>query len=304
MRFGMDFGGTNLKVGLYENDGTEYAFLEEKLSRFTEQGDLLTNLIEHATQFIANQKVQAGGLAIKGLVDSKKGMLLQDIGAGELLAGKPLQTLFEKALGFPFIIDNDARAYMLGEWKFGAGKDFSTLVCMTLGTGLGCAQIINDAPYYGSDAVGGLLGGHLSIDKNGPECVCGQKGCFELYCSATALNKRVKNHLPQFNAQQDALPAFFAMVEDKNSAATELFNSFIEDLSIGVVNVIHAYNPQLVIIGGGVMNSSHLIIPALTKQVHKRAWTFPRKKVQIKTAELGNRAATMGIAFHPNFNLK
>jgi len=301
MRFGMDFGGTNLKAGIYKNNSNTVIFEEHKLQSFSAKGDLLSNLIQFARDLIAKHSVQCGGLAIKGLVDTQKGILLEDIGAGDMLAGKQLQKIFEKELNIPFVIDNDSRAYMLGEWQFGAGRHFNALVCMTLGTGLGCSIIADGKPYYGSDALGGLLGGHISIDRNGPLCTCGQKGCLELFCSATALNTIVKKTFNQFEAIDDALPNFFKMVSAGDKKALEINASFIENLSIGVVNVIHAFNPQLIIIGGGVMNSSELILPELTEKVHQRAWTYPRSKVQIKAAELGNRAATMGVAFHPVF---
>ena len=297
MRLGIDFGGTNLKAGIFDDQGNIIDFAEKKLVEFTKSGDLLNNLIDFAKEITGNNSVNKGGLAIKGLVDTKNGMVLEDIGAGNLLAGKKLQQIFEENLQIDFILDNDARAYMLGEWRFGAGKGSQSMVCMTLGTGLGCAVIVQGKPYYGSDVLGGLLGGHISIDRNGPQCNCGNFGCLESYCSATALNKRIKAIIEITG--DDILPEFFKMVEQKNDTAYKVLNDFINDLSIGIVNIIHAFNPELVVIGGGVTNSIHLFLPALTELVHERAWTFPRKKVQIKAASLGNKAAALGIAFHP-----
>jgi len=303
MRFGMDYGGTNLKAGIFTESGEAVNFVEEKLIKFTEKGDLLANLLEFAKKFIGSHRMQSGGFAIKGLVDTNKGIVLDDIGAGNLLAGRDLQKIFEQELQIPFVIDNDARAYMLGEWKFGAGRDTSSMVCMTLGTGLGCSVISQNVPYYGSDVLGGLLGGHISIDRNGPQCVCGQKGCLELYCSATALNKSVKKTLPQLQVYEDSLPHFFQLVANKDEKAEDIFIKFIDDLSVGIVNIIHAFNPELVVIGGGVMSSKELILPPLIEKVHQRAWTYPRNKVQIKAAELENKAAPLGIAFHPVFDI-
>lgn len=297
MRLGIDFGGTNLKAGIFDESGKVIEFKEQKLVNFTNSGDLLDNLLDFAKKIIGNNPVKKGGLAIKGLVDTKNGMVLEDIGAGNLLAGKKLQQIFEEKLQIDFILDNDARAYMLGEWKFGAGKESQSMVCMTLGTGLGCAVIVQGKPYYGSDVLGGLLGGHISIDRNGPQCNCGNLGCLESYCSATALNKRIKAEIEITG--EDVLPKFFEMVEQKNETVRKILNDFVNDLSIGIVNIIHAFNPELIVIGGGVTNSIHLFLPSLTELVHERAWTFPRKKVQIKVASLGNKAAALGIAFHP-----
>ena len=139
--------------------------------------------------------------------------------------------------------------------------------------------------------MGGLLGGHISINKNGPECPCGNKGCLELYCSATAFSKRIKDAHPELISSTDVLPEFFKLIECGNKKYQNTLKEFQEDLAIGIVNVIHAYGPDVVVLGGGVMNSGQLILPELIKLVHKRAWTFPREKIIIKVSELGNKAA-------------
>lgn len=297
MRFGIDYGGTNIKAGLYDEEGNRIKFIERKLVEFSASGKLLENIIMHAKDVIGDCKIISGGLAIKGLINTETGMVENDIGAGQLLAGINLKRIFTEELGFPFTIENDARAYAWGEYKFGAGKGSKAMVCMTLGTGLGCSLVTDNKPYCGADSLGGLLGGHISIDKNGPQCSCGNIGCLELYCSATALNNKVKDKIHFLSKEEDALPEFFLQVKSGNLECLEIFNEFINDLSIGVVNVIHAYGPDVVVIGGGVMNSADLIIPPLTKLVHNRAWTYPKGKVEIRSSLLGNNAAAIGVAF-------
>ncbi|MEO8399571.1 MAG: ROK family protein [Ignavibacteriaceae bacterium] len=297
MRFGMDFGGTNLKAGIFSEEGKLGKFLERKLIEFTSQGDLLSNLISYAKEFSSGYKLTGGGLAIKGLVNAETGILEDDIGAGSLLAGKNLKEIFGNALQIPFNIANDARAYAWGEYKFGAGVGSITMVCMTLGTGFGCAVVANGKPYQGSDSLGGLLGGHISIDRNGPECPCGNKGCVELYCSATAFMQRVIDEHSEFKNSKNILPDFFCSLKRNENKYLKTLHAFQDDLSIGIVNAIHAYGPDVVVIGGGVMNSAEIILPRLIELVHKRAWTFPREKVQIKAAMLGNKAAALGAAF-------
>ena len=299
MRFGMDFGGTNLKTGIFDESGETLRFVEQPLADFTKKGDLLENLIDHARQMVRDVDVHAGGLAIKGLINSDTGIMEDDVGAGLMFAGKNLRQPFADALGFPFVVENDARAYAWGEWKFGAGKGSKLLICMTLGTGLGCAVVKENQPYFGADVLGGILGGHISIDRFGPECACGNRGCAEIYCSATALMHRILNSHPKFHKLDDPLPDFFKSVQEIGGAYYETFRAYVEDLSIAVTNVIHAYGPDRVVLGGGVMNSANLILPELLPLVNKRAWTIPRGKVQICKAELGNTAAALGVAFHP-----
>jgi len=297
MRFGMDYGGTNIKAGVFDENGKSLRFVEKKLVGFSSSGNLLENLISHAKNIIGNYKIQSGGFAIKGLINTETGVLENDIGAGQMLAGINLKKTFSDELGFPFIVENDASAYAWGEYKFGAGKGSKAMVCMTLGTGYGCALVADGKPYCGSDSSGGLLGGHISIDKNGPECSCGNKGCLELYCSATALNKKVKDLYPALSNKVDVLPEFFLRVKKGDRQLLNTFNEFIDDLSIGIVNAIHAYGPDVVVLGGGVMNSADVILPPLIKLVHRRAWTYPKNKVEIRKSLLGNNAAAIGAAF-------
>src|SRR5690606_33593527 len=190
MRFGMDYGGTNLKAGLFGEAGETVAFEQTTLRDYvTTEGDgdgLLANLVAYARRLTEGHGVTAGGLAIKGLVDPALGGVAEDLGEGEWLAGRDLRAAFADALGVPFAVENDARAYAWGEWRFGAGRGTRVMACLTLGTGLGGALVAHGRPYHGADALGGILGGHLTIDRHGPECPCGSRGCLELYCSATA----------------------------------------------------------------------------------------------------------------------
>lgn len=300
MRLGIDCGGTNVKAGVYDEACNVIAFDEISLMDISEQTGVVQGLIETMGSYFKDHKIDRAGLAVKGLVDRKTGRTINDIGAGNVFADTNMKELLEKEFNVPFVIENDARAYAYGEYKFGAGKGYSSVVVMTLGTGLGCSAIINDELYYSSDPLSGVLGGHLSIDRNGPECPCGNKGCLELYCSATALIKIVKERHPEFVKENDPLPRFFnsaRYVDDYKSTLDE----FNENLAVGVVNVIHAYGPEAVVLGGGVLNSYKMIIPAVQKIVDHAAWTYPKGKIKIFPSVLGNKAASMGVAFLEQF---
>ena len=191
-RFGMDYGGTNVKAGVFGEDGTALVFREQPLADVASGGALLENLLALARDVARGYPLEGGGLAIKGLVNSERGVVEEDVGAGSWLAGIDLRAAFSSALGAPWVIENDARSYAWGEWMFGAGRGAQTMVCMTLGTGVGCSVVAGGRPYRGGSQFGALLGGHLTIDRNGPPCPCGNRGCLELYCSATALHQQVR----------------------------------------------------------------------------------------------------------------
>lgn len=300
MRFGMDYGGTNLKVGVFDDQGEAVVFREDPLQIFRREGKLLDNLLLHASGVARGQRLSGGGLSIKGLVNVERGVLEEDIGEGSLLAGINLRAAFAERLGIPFAIENDARAYAWGEWLFGSGRGSKGMVCMTLGTGVGCAVVFDGKPFRGADPYGGLLGGHLSIDRDGPSCPCGSRGCLELYCSATAIHKRVHSAHPDVaKGAADPLEAFFSAVRRGEMRYLHTFGEIVGDLALGIVNIIHAYAPDVVVLGGGVMKSADIILPPLTEEVHRMAWTFPRGKVQLRAGRLGSKAAALGAAFHP-----
>lgn len=296
MRLGIDFGGTNVKFGMFNEDGSTHKFSVKKLSELQNENGLLENLLEEAKSFTGGQKLRSGGLSIKGLVDRQTGRLLEDVGAADEFRGINLREVFGAKLHITFSVDNDARSYAMGEWKFGAGRGLNSVIVMTLGTGVGCAAIVNGKLFSSESPVSGVLGGHLSIDRNGPDCPCGNKGCLELYCSASAFEKEVTAEFPVLMESENPLKTFFELT-DENPEYKILLNRFQENLSIGIVNVIHAYGVDKVILGGGMMKSHQKILPGLIPLVRKRAWTIPRGGIEILPAELEDRAACMGAAF-------
>ena len=296
MRLGLDFGGTNLKIGVFSETADEIDFSEISLKKASEENGFDKGLFKILEKYFNNHDITSAGLAIKGLVNRQTGELINDIGAANIFAETNLKKLLETEFGVPFTIENDARAYAYGEYRFGAGKNYSSIVVMTLGTGVGCAEIINNKLYYSNDPLSGVLGGHISIDRNGPECACGNKGCLELYCSATALSKIISEKHSELRSKNDILKDFFKDAIE-NVKYHQTLKEFHDNLALGVVNTIHAYGPEAVILGGGVMNSRDMIIPFVQKIVDKRAWTFPRGKVKLLASKLGNRAASIGAAF-------
>jgi glucokinase len=303
MRLSIDFGGTNLKLGLINETPRFVDFAEISLNEFPEGKAFLEALFDRLDIFLAGRVPEVVGLAAKGGVDLKNAEVLSDIGAGKWLVGKDLRQQFETHFGVPFILDNDARAYGLGEYQFGAGQGASTLVCLTLGTGVGCSVLNAGIPYQSSDPLGGLLGGHISIDRNGLPCSCGNRGCLERYVSATALHDIInKKYESLLVPDQDPVATFFSQgTIEVNTALSRELVRYQDNLTQGIVNIIHAYGPDRIVIGGGVSQSAEYFLPAVKERVYKMSWTTPKGGTEIVAASLGNKAALLGMAFHPTY---
>jgi len=296
MRIGIDFGGTNVKFGLFDEAGNTRKFAVEKVADLAAAAPLPEALLDAAARFVAGEVLTRGGLGMKGMVDVQAGGVINDVGAADVFAGIDLRGRFAARLGVPFAFDNDARAYAFGEWKFGAGRGLSSIIAMTLGTGVGCAAVIDGRLFRSSNPASGLLGGHMSIDRRGPECPCGLKGCLELYCSAVNFEKHLLAAFPELTAEAIPLKTFFDQAEARPDWA-DVKAEFIDNLAIGVINVMHAYGVNTVVLGGGLMKSHAKIIPGLLEIVKRRAWMVPRGHVRILPAMLEDRAACLGAAF-------
>ncbi len=301
MRLAIDFGGTNIKIGLLDDQA---AFLDRKdvpLADFPPGKAFFPDFLDYLEHYLNGRSPEFIGMATKGGVRLDTAEVSSDIGAGQYLIGAELRKHFESRFKALFYLDNDARAYALGEYSFGAGRGSNTLLCMTLGTGVGSALVHNGMPYATSDPVGGLLGGHISIDRQGIPCSCGNKGCLEGYVSATALLKMIdKNHPELLNGDTDPIAAFFeAGAREPESLIGKHVSAFQNDLTLGLVNIIHAYSPDRIVIGGGVARSASVFLPRVVEMVSKMAWTSPRGATRIIASELGDNAALLGMAFHP-----
>ncbi len=296
MRIGIDFGGTNIKMGLFAEDGTADKFASVAVADLAASGDLLNAFLDSAAKFAAGVQLRSGGLAMKGVVDRVNGTLINDMGIANVFAGVNVRSCFAERLGVPFFFENDARAYAVGEWKFGAGKAFNSVIVMTLGTGVGCGVIMDGRLLVSESPTTGLLGGHISIDRNGPVCPCGLRGCLELYCSAAQFEKQVLSAFPELESEALPLKAFFDRAAAQPAYGL-LLQEFQENLSIGIVNVMNAYGINNFILGGGLMKSHHVILPQLVNLVKQHAWLVPGVEVRILPAQLEDQAACIGAAF-------
>ena len=203
--------------------------------------------------------------------------------------------------GLPMVIDNDARMALRGEWQYGAGKGTDNLVMITLGTGVGGATLINGEILYGKHYQAGCLGGHFTINFHGHSCTCGNIGCVESEASGWRLPE-MKNNFPGIESSLLSREAelnfklLFKYARLDDPVANNMLNHCLDAWSAGIISMIHAYDPEMVIISGGIMQSSDMIIPKIQEKVTQYAWT-PWGKVKVVPAHFVNEAVLLGANY-------
>jgi glucokinase len=297
-----DIGGTVIKLGLFQNGqilvrralpAESHAGLARQLPQIAGSWRAMLDESETATDEIA-----AIGVSFPSIIDPVSSRVVDAYGK---YADAPLLDLQEWAraeFDAPLFIDNDARLALLGEWRAGAGRDCDDLVMVALGTGLGSAAVVQGHLLRGRHGQAGILGGHWSIDPNGNTCACGNIGCAEAHASTLALPGLAMAH-PGFGTsalkRADIIDymTVFNLARQGDACAMALRAQSIAIWATMIVSLIHAYDPQRVIVGGGITSGSADFMDDLVALVLARAHT-PWGEVQIVRAELGDDAALIG----------
>jgi glucokinase len=187
---------------------------------------------------------------------------------------------------------------LLGEWYAGAAQGCSDIVTMTLGTGIGGAAMIGGRLLRGQHAQAGCLGGHIPVQVEGRPCTCGNVGCAEAEASGWSLPEIVRQW-PGFdqsvlskNGDVD-FEGLFSAAAAGDSVAEEVQRRCLQVWAANAVGLIHAFDPEVLIIGGGVMNSAEIVVPFVQEHVSRHAWT-PWGKVEVRPANLGTSAGLLG----------
>ena len=301
----LDFGGTQIKIGIVEHD----AILASRKIEALSSGGLRPRLVrveETIHELLAASGIRiaaaAGiGISVPGIVDTRETTVLSVNEKYADSVGFDFSSWSRERFSLPIVLENDARAALTGEWRFGAGRGCDNIVMVTLGTGVGGAALIEGKLLYGKHYQAGCLGGHFTISYDGPACNCGNIGCVEAEASSWRLPLLAKDDPAYAGSLFSRAPVLdyehlFACAAQKDTLSEKLLRQSLLAWSSGIVNLIHAYDPERVIIGGGLMRSADIILPFITSEVHKRAWT-PWGKVTVVKAQDIDNAALLGIAF-------
>ena len=307
----IDLGGTIIKMGLLKDaqliDRKEIA--AQSTSGLKSQLPELEIVIDQLLQAneIQTNDVLGIGFSFAGLVDSVQNRILStnqkyDDGPDIDLVGWA-----KDKWNWPLFAMNDARMALLGEWKRGAGKDCENIVMVTLGTGIGSAVLIEGKLLIGKHFQAGNLGGHFVVNHNGTICTCGNVGCMEAEASTWRLPSLLKEH-PKYaessmkNEEVLDFKALFHQADKGDQVANEILEHCLSAWAAGIISMIHAFDPELIILSGGIMKSSSIILPYLQKKVTQLAWT-PWGKVKLIEAENPDSSALYGADYLVNSSI-
>jgi glucokinase len=295
----IDLGGSHASIALMD-DNKMLALREIEIKATDGLAPLLPRLEEIVQQMLqasdlVPQDCLGISLSIPSVVDFEKARV---VSANDKYSDGPALNLSEwsdSTFRLPIVLENDARASLMGEHASGAASGFADVLMLTFGTGIGCAVFANGQPYRTSQAQGGNLGGHVVVSLNGRACTCGAIGCMEAEASTWALAYVVREW-PRIEASALSKEAvvnykiLFDHASEGDEIARNILDHCIQVWCAGIVGLIHCYGPELVVLGGGVMQSAARILPPIREHVSRYAWT-PTGKVKIEAAKLGNQAA-------------
>lgn len=302
---GVDVGGTNVKLGLVNAKGNivDRSSLNTK-SFISNKNKLIAALLQSIDTLILqnnlkNKDITGIGFGLPGLIDFEKGnvIFLPNIPGWKNVS---LKKIIEKETKVRTFIDNDVNVITLGEWIFGAGKGYSNLVCMTLGTGVGGGLIFDNKLYRGEGFVAGEVG-HIPINENGPVCNCGGRGCFEVYVGNERLLSKARLI---FNNHHIDLPDIFKMANQGNRRAIQFWDEVGMHIGNALVGVVNLLNPPLVVIGGGVSNNFKFFEKSMMHIIKTRAMKVQAQMVKVVRAQLGDDAGILGVKVLVNNALK
>lgn len=302
---GIDIGGTKLAVGVATPDGR----LLSDMRRPSDAADGPDAMIERVLDMsraavndagLTLDEVDAIGIGCGGPLDPWSGVILNALNNPGWV-NVPLVARIEEGLGRPAHLDNDANAAALGEHRFGAGRGVAHMVYLTISTGVGGGLILDHRLYHGANGNAGELG-HISVRVSGGRpCHCGSIGCIEAYCSGTNIASRFREALAggaTSAIQRDPVDITAEDVanaaRDGDPLASTIWAESMELLGGGIVSIIHAFNPQRVVLGGGVTGAGDLLFEPVRRVVSERAMPWLAEPVRIVPAELGEMAGVLG----------
>jgi glucokinase len=304
--FAADLGGTHLRAGVVNRIGRIHHQMKRSTPKAEKPNEIVRALVASARECESSVskidgRIVAVSVAVPGTVDVDNGVVIKAPNV-PCLDGFRLAAALESELQWKAKLENDANAAAVGEMWQGAGRGYSSLVCITLGTGVGGGIILNNELWRGADGSAAEVG-HMAVDPfDGVPCTCGSRGCLEVYASATAIVRMTREARPRYpksmlHTTEDltARIVYEAGVAG-DELAVEVFRRMGVYLGIGIASLINLLNPEIIVIGGGVASGWKLFEKHMRQQVTERAFPLPARRVKILPAECGDNAGLLGAA--------
>jgi glucokinase len=309
---GVDLGGTNIVTAALPEDGSKTYSVHSEPTRSAEGADAVVDrMVEMIETVIGETILETGakrsdfagvGVGAPGPLDREHGIVITTPNLG--WTNFPLRDVIAKRVGLHATLDNDANCATLGEWWLGAARGGRNVVGMTIGTGIGGGLILDGRLYHGASDVAGEIG-HSTIDINGRRCKCGNYGCLEAYASGPSIAERAREAL---GGETDSLLHTLVNGElDQISAATvyeaarrgddiglEVVRETARLLGAGIANLLNIFNPDVVVIAGGVTQAGDTLFEPLRKEVRRRAFRTAVESCRIVPGSLPGTAGVVG----------
>lgn len=297
--FGIDLGGTNVAVAVVDQSG---AIIAQNTRPTPKTPEAVADAMAEGVRDVAKasgltiEGAEGIGLGTPGTVDPVEGIIFYWSNLG--FYNVPIASMLKERLGKDILVENDANAAALGEFVAGAGRDCESLVAITLGTGVGGGAVLGGKLYTGFNYAGMEIG-HMVIERGGRDCTCGRRGCFEAYCSATALVKRTKEVL-ELEEADGRTP--FTKMQEGDAKATFVVEEYIEYLASGIVDLINVLQPAVICLGGGIANQGEALLAPIRAILDKEDYARAQAhRTQLVKATLGNNAGIIGAALLSKF---
>ncbi len=307
---GIDLGGTNIKVGVVDENYNIVAKATAKTNLPRPAEEIADAIVETVWAALGEAKVTIGevnsiGIGTPGVANRNSGIVLYSCNLG--FNNTDLRALIQKKLNKDIYVENDANAAAFGEVLNGAGKGYKDVVVVTLGTGVGGGIIIDGKIYTGFNFCGAELG-HSVIEYGGRKCGCGRKGCFEAYSSATALINMTKEAMEENkDSKMWEIAGSIDAVDGKTAfdgwragdkAASDVVDMYINYLGCGLTNIVNTFQPEVLLIGGGICKEGENLTKPLNEFIARESYCIdPNRSTKLDIAKLGNDAGIIGAAY-------
>lgn len=282
----LDIGGTAIKIGVINEKG-EIIDKSQVPTMAKDGGEVLINRVFNIISEYKN--IDRIGISTAGQVDHVKGKIIFASDNIPGWTGMEIKKRIEEKFNIQTVVENDVNAAAIGEAYYGAGLNNKSFLCIAYGTGIGGAIVENREIYRGAYGSAGEVG-HIITHVHGKECTCGANGCYEAYASTTALVEKVKKELGLTEVDGRII---FSLIND-NEKVKNIVNQWIFEIMVGLANLIHIFNPSLIVLGGGIMEQEY-IIEYIKGNIDKLIMPNYRN-VKFEGARIGNKAGILGIA--------